>query len=376
MHLRPWLALLALSAPMALAAQSPFAGDGGFSSGLIYKRYSFGSTYPIKNVEQIAVPIGIVIPVAPQFTVDIGTYYASTTTHDTAANASHKLDGFTDTQLRGSYVFGNDRLVLSLMLNLPTGKEKQTLEQVGVASAVSSNFLLFPVASYGNGFSGTLGAAVAVPAGSWNLGISASGRLSAKYHPYSDTALANLEYKPGFEGRVRVGADHLIGASRLSLGFTLSTFSNDQSSGDIGGASAIGSYTPSTRYISQASLTSPIGANTLVIYAWDYYRAASKSDSGTGASKENVFTAGAQLGFPAGPKVTIQPLVEARVLGAAPSNGSGFLFGFGATANLLVAPRFSLVPGGRYDTGHVKSDVVGKPSINGFEGSLRFRYAF
>ncbi len=374
MRFRSILALLVLAAPVSLAAQSPFSGDGGVSSGIIYKRYSFGSTYPTKNVEQIAVPFGVVIPIGRQFSVDIGTYYANTKTHDAATGDAHTLDGFTDTQVRGSYVFGNDRLVLSLMLNLPTGAEKQTQQELDVSSAIASNFLLFPVASYGNGFSGTLGAAVAVPAGGWNLGLSASGRLSAKYQPYDDpdTAISNLRYKPGFEGRVRVGADHLIGASRLALGFTLSTFSNDQATG--GGSP--GAYSPATRYISQVSLTSPIGSNSLAVYAWDYYRSSSKSDSLVGfSSKENIFTVGAQLGIQAGPKVSIQPLIEARVLGSAPASGSGFLFGGGATARLEVTPRFSLIPGARYDTGHIKSTAVGQPSVTGFEGSLRLRYA-
>jgi len=371
MRLRSLLALAVLAAPLPLAAQSPFAGDAGIATGFVYKRYNFGSTYPIKNVLQYAIPVGVVIPLGQRFTVDIGTYWASTTAHDAATGDGHTLNGFTDTQLRGSYVLGNDMVVLSLMLNLPTGQESQTLEEIGVSSAISSNFLLFPVASYGNGFSGTLGAAVAFPAGAWNLGISASGRLSSKYQPYSESGLTDQRYEPGFEGRVRLGVDRLVGASRLGFGFTYSTFADDQ----FNGGATTGSYRPATRYIGEASLTSPVGGGTMSLYAWDYYRSGSDDDVTPGATKENVFTGGLQFGIPAGKSVTIQPLLEARLLGAAPANGTGILFGVGATARFQAADRFTIVPGARYDTGHIESDVVGKPSVNGFEGSLRLRYS-
>lgn len=372
MRFRSLLTLLVLGAPLSLAAQSPFAGDQGIGTGIIYKRYNFGSTYPIKNVMQYAVPVGIVFPLGQRFTVDIGTYYASTTSHDQATGDGHTLNGFTDTQIRGSYVLGQDLVVLSLMFNLPTGQETQTLEEIGVSSAISSNFLLFPVATYGNGFSGTLGAAVAFPAGAWNLGLSVSGRLSASYQPYADSGLTDQRYEPGFEGRARVGVDRLVGSSRLAFAFTYSTFSDDQ----FNGGTQPGKYSPSPRYIGQISLTSPIGSNSLAIYAWDYYRSGSNDDATPGATKENVFTGGAQLGIPAGKTVTIQPLAEVRLLGAAPANGTGILFGFGANARIQAANRFTVVPGARYDTGHIESDVVGKPSVSGFEGSLRFRYSF
>jgi hypothetical protein len=372
MRVRSILTLLALAAPLPVAAQSALTGDAGVGTGIIYREYTFGSTYPIKDVMQYAVPIGVVIPIGQRFTVDIGSYYASTTVHDAATGNGHTLNGFTDTQLRGSYVLGHDLVVLSLMLNLPSGQETQTLEEIGVSSAIASNFLLFPVASYGNGFSGTLGSAVAFPAGAWNLGLSVSGRLSAKYQPYADSGLVDQRYEPGFEGRIRAGVDRLIGSSRLAVAFTYSTFSDDQ----FNGGTTAGKYSPSPRYISQASLTSPLGSSSLSLYAWDYYRSGSSDDATPGATKENVFTGGAQLAIPAGKTVSIEPLAEVRLLGAAPANGTGLLVGLGANARIQAANRFTIVPGARYDTGHIESDVVGKPSVNGFEGSLRLRYSF
>ena len=108
----------------------------------------------------------------------------------------------------------------------------------------------------------------------WAAGTSefaGSLRLNAEYQPFSDAASTSVRYQPGLEGRLRVGADRLIGSSRLALGFTFSTFDNDQFTGL---ATGTGHYSPGNRLIGEASFTSPAGSGSLTTYAWDYYRTA------------------------------------------------------------------------------------------------------
>jgi hypothetical protein len=196
--------------------------------------------------------VAVLIPFGKRFSVDIGT--AATTAVADAIGREESFSGFTDTQLRGSYVFGNDRVVTSLMVNIPTGQETQSLKEFDVTSNVASNFLLFPVNSYGNGFSATGGVAVAIPAGSWNVGVAGSLRLNSEYQPFSDPGSTSVRYQPGLEGRIRAGADRLIGSSRLVLGLTFSTFDNDQFTGLAAGS---GRYSPGSRLIGEVNLTSP-----------------------------------------------------------------------------------------------------------------------
>lgn len=362
-----------LAAPGALGAQQNLYPQASIVGGVEARQYSFGSNFVVDQLRQISVPLGAIVPVGQRFSFDIGSSYAVTTVKDSAGSRS--FSGLTDTQIRGSYVFGNDVLVASLMVNLPTGKATTTLSKFGISSAASSNFLLFPVNSYGAGFSVTPGLAAATTAGSWNLGLAGSVRLSAKYNPFSDNT--GVSYKPGLETRLRAGADRLLGSSRLTLGFTFSTFSNDQLRG--GGFGGGGVYDPGNRFLVDASLLAPAGTGTVSFYAWNYYRTASAT-SGSVSNNENVLTLGTAGSFPLGPKLAIEPLAEARIW--SPKVGSGLLVGGGASLRIDVNPRVAIVPGARLDFGTIKgpdtgaNPVIRSHSITSWDLSALLRYGF
>jgi hypothetical protein len=368
----PALAALLAALPGALGAQQNLYPEASVVGGVEARQYSFGSNFVVDRLRQISVPVGVVVPVGKRFSFDVGSSYAVTTVKD--SSGSRSFSGLTDTQLRGSYVFGNDVLVASIMVNLPTGKSTTTLSKFGISSAASSNFLLFPVNSYGSGFSVTPGLAVATTTGSWNLGLAGSVRVSAKYNPFSDQSA--VSYKPGLETRLRAGADRLLGSSRLIFGFTFSTFSNDQLRG--GGFGGNGVYDPGNRFLVDASLLAPAGTGTISFYAWNYFRTASAS-SGSASNRENVLTIGSSGSFPLGGKLSIEPLAEARVW--SPKVGSGVLFGGGAALRIEVSPRVALVPGGRLDFGTIKgadagTSVIRSHSITSWDLSALLRYGF
>jgi hypothetical protein len=370
---RALLALLLLAAPAPAAAQVGFASDHGVIIGARSRQYQFGAGYPIHDVRQLAVPIGVVFPLGSRLSIDLGTAFATTTTTD-SASSQHTLAGFTDTQVRGSYVFGRDAVVASVMLNLPTGQTTLDLDQFQVSSSIASNFLLFPVNSYGNGFSVTSGLAGALPAGAWNLGLAVSGRYNSTFQPFSDTAQASVRYQPGLEGRVRVGVDRLLGRSRIAAGFTFSTFTNDQFTGLA--VSATAPYAPGNRYISELNLSSPIGRSSLSFYLWDYYRQSTGDTLVASANQENIFTGGTLVAIPLSPSIVFQPTAEARLYNAS-GNGSGTLIGFAATLRFIMGDHWTMTPGGRYDFGNLAAPGIGgAQSLDGWEGSLLIRYGW
>ncbi len=348
----PTTVLIALltALPAALGAQQNLFPEASIIGGVEARSYSFGNGFTVDRIRQVAVPLGVIVPVGKRFSFDIGSSYAVTSVKD-ATGASHSFSGLTDTQIRGSYVFGTDALVASLMVNIPTGVETTTLSKFGITSAASSNFLLFPVNSYGSGFSVTPGLAAATTAGNWNLGLAGSVRMSAKYTPFSDDS--NFKsYKPGLETRLRAGADRLLGSSRLSVGFTFSTFSNDQFSGATGN----GVYDPGNRFLVDASLQAAAGSGTVTFFAWDYFRTSSSSSSSATSNRENVLTLGSSGSFPLGGKLSLEPLAEARIW--SPKTGSGLLVGGGTSLRIELSPKVALVPGARVDFGTIKSPDV------------------
>jgi hypothetical protein len=351
----------------SLAAQENLYSTNGGGSGVQYREYSYEAGSPNQSVSQLAVPMVWLFSIGRSLAIDVGTTYAWS--RITKANGNDEsLDGLTDTQVRASYVFGKDILVTTLMLNIPTGVETLTLAEQQVAGAISSNFLLFPVNSYGTGFSATGGVAAAFPiGGSWNLGAAGSVRVNAEYEPFANNP--SVTYQPGVQGSARVGADGLIGSSRLAVGFTFSTFTNDQFS------SGLGAYSPGNRFIVQMSLTAPLGPGTLTPYLWNYYRANQGGSSGAPSSEENIFTGGVAGSFHLGGRFGLEPVAEARFWSASNSQ-SGQLYGLGAALRVQLGPHFAIWPGGRFDFGSIDTPVFSTKSVTGWEidGLVRFTY--
>ena len=360
--------LLVAALPLQLMAQQGLYTAASAAGGVEFKQYNFGAGFPVNHLSQVAFPVGVALPIGPRFSLDIGTSFAVTSVNaDSGGNGS--FSSLTDTQLRGAYTFGTDALVASIVVNLPTGKQTTTLQKFGVSSAASSNFLLFPVNSYGSGVSVTPGVAAATTAGGWNLGAAASVRFNGAYEPFSGSG---TRYKPGVEGRCRVGADRLVGPSRLSLGVTFSTFGTDELRG---GSLSNGAYDPGNRVLLDLGLLSPVGTGTVSVYLWNYYRSSGGNGSTSAGNKEDVLTAGVSGSFPLSPKLTIEPLVESRFW--IPEDGSGRLLGVGTSLRVALSPMIALVPGARLDLGSIRSPgASSRQSVTGWNLSTFVQYTF
>jgi hypothetical protein len=355
---------LLLGAVGSAAAQSSFVSPTSLISGVQATGYNFENTYPTQNIEQVAVPLAMIFPIGGRFSVDIGTYYAYTKVQPTSG-ASQSLSGFTDTQLRASYVMGRDAVVASFMVNVPTGKK--TAQNSLLLGYAGNNFLLFPVNAYTNGTSVTGGLAFAKTTGGWNLGIAGSARYNTEYKPFSDV---DSTYQPGLEGRFRVGADRLVGRSRLQAGFTFSTFGTDQA-----GGVTVGFNQPGNRYISELSLTSPVGAGSMSFYAWDFYRGQNGAVTSTAVSHENIFTGGVSSSFPMGRKLAFEPGVEARLW--TPNDGMGNFFSANAGLRWTMGSHLTFTPAGRFGFGKIRAPGASVQSnLTGWQANGLLRFTF
>jgi hypothetical protein len=353
-----------LALPVSGAAQVPVYPRSIIAGGIEARGYSFASGFASGSIRQVSTPIGAVIPFGERLSFDIGTAYAYTV-REAPDGTEGEISGLTDTQVRASYVFGQDQVVATLVANLPTGTRTETnLPDLQAAGAISSSFLLFPVNSYTNGVSLTGGLAFAFQSGSWNLGLSAGARVSGEYEPYAGT---DVTYQPGLEGRLRLGADRLVGSSRLSLGFTVSDFGTDEFTN--------GSYRPGNRLVGEATLIAPLGASTLTAYVWDYYRTNSDDGSNTlgdYGNAENLLDAGVTATSPLTRSLSLLSLVEVRSW--APDAGSGFLAGAGLGLRVAAGDHFSLSAGGRLDTGSIASPSGADYDLTGWGATGFVRY--
>jgi hypothetical protein len=337
--------------PVAAFAQGDLpVGRLRFLTGFDVRSVSFKAGLGVKTISEMAVPLGVMYNASTRLAFDLGIRYASASRTPEGTAAKGTVSGPTDLQVRGVYQVVPDVVVLTLAANVPTGKTKLTADELPAAGAVASELIPFPVTSFGTGANVTTGLAVAVPVAGWAVGLAGAYRLSGAYSPM---ASVDSTYKPGGEVRLRVGADRVVGQGRVSLGFTYSSFSQDE----FGGASI---FQPGQRYISQASWSFPVGNLGLSVYAWDLYRTSGTvllSSSAT--EKQNVLTAGLAASVQMGRSV-LRPQVEFRkhTAGVDKLEAAGQLLAFSARLSLPLSESFTLTPAARFDTGNVVSGAT------------------
>lgn len=253
-----------------------------------------------ETISELAIPVFVTIPAGSRLTVDVGTAYARAQVASGALRS--EVAGLTDTQLRGNFTLGDDFVVLTAGVNLPTGRSSISLDQLAAAGRIGNDFLDFPVSNMGTGLAATGGVAIARPVGEWSVGAGVAVRRSATYEPF-DIPDESFRYQPGNEVRARVGADRPLGAGRLALGVTYAAFGRDDADGSA--------YDTGDRVVAQGALTGIVAGQEFTVAAYDLLRAPGFYASGERAGRENLANVFLSLGVHALGSV-IEPSVELR----------------------------------------------------------------
>jgi hypothetical protein len=319
------------------------------------------------KVSEFAVPLFVLVPLSPSFTIDVGTSYARSHVEQTVLGktTTSEISGVTDSQIRGHYVIGNDFIVLTAGVNIPTGQSTIPESKLVAASLIGSDFLSFPISNMGTGFGGTGGIALARPLGEWNLGVGVSLRRSAQYDPFDVGGGPALHYQPGNEYRARVGLDRAVGTGRATVGLTYSAFGDDQLAGSV--------YNTGDRYLTQVGFNNTLGRGELSLNAWDLFRTTGTLSDGTALDHENITNAALSYGVRVG-WGTIEPNVEGRTWTQAGSSTS-LMATFGVRSQIAVA-GMSVLPSVGFSVGRVAAQdnaLNTTASLTGFHATLAVR---
>jgi hypothetical protein len=323
-------------------------------------------TYDIKapinqKITEFAVPLYVLIPISDQLTFDVGTSWASVSVTN-PGTATSSLSGLTDTQIRANYTIGTDFIVLTAGLNLPTGKSTVPLDQIGAATRVASDFLVFPVTGFGTGAGGTGGVAMARPVGDWNVGLGLAVRHSVAYDPFTYADGTSLHFQPGDEYRARLGLDRPYGTGRFSFGVTYSKFGNDQANNSV--------YNTGDRYITQASIANSVNGADVVLAGWDLFRASGELADQTHTGRENIVNGGLAVGFHTPSGVTVEPSLEGRVW-TQDGSPTSYMTTAGFRLNFDMG-AYAITPFAGYTVGTIGGDG-GNSSLTGFRATLAIR---
>lgn len=348
--------LLSVTPALAQSLGRGRAMFGGFES----RTYRFSAPLPVEGISQVAIPAGAMVSLG-RLTVDIGGYWAATT-RTRRGGGFRRVTGLTDTQVRVAVVLGRDLLVASLVANLPTGRDRMDPLDFDVLGAVSSSFLAFPVNAYANGASLTGALAGVMTAGAWNVGLAASLRASREFTPVVDPVAGPLTYRAGTEGRLRIGADRLVGQGRVAAALTVSSFGDDSYSG-LGAVR--GAYQPGVRWIGEAMTTVPAAGGTITGTLWGYRRSAGDTAGVSLGNAESLAGMTLSGAWPVSVGMDLEPGLELRYSGV--EGGSGLLGGGGLGLRARLRPGLSAWSGVRYDLGYLDArsfDDQGQPEVS------------
>lgn len=220
------VALACLMAPTSFTQVvygQPTSGD----LTVVYSSWTVTRDTMETTISQFAMPIGAFFPIQDNF--EISFFAANASSKFDAGSGDFKLSGLSDVRVQGNHSFANDQLLLSVGLNLPTGKRALDLtEEFFVLQALSTNYLEFPVRRYGEGFGFNL-----LFAGATVLGENMQGgaglmyQYSGSYEPYDGFS----DYNPGDVISANAGIDIESGATNWTLDMIYSVFTTDQIDG-------------------------------------------------------------------------------------------------------------------------------------------------
>ena len=271
------------AAPSLARAQSPFDIEARLAPQyLSYQVHEPGD----ETIAELAIPIFVTLAFGSRLSFDVGTAYADARV--TSGATRSEISGLTDTQIRGSYTFGGDFVVLTAGVSLPTGESSVTLDQLLAAGRIGNDFLSFPVSEMGTGLAFTGGLAVARPLGDWSVGGGLAVRRSRAYEPF-DLPGQTFRYQPGNELRARLGVDRPVAAGRFALGVTYAAFGRENAGGSA--------YNTGDRVIAQGELTGLLGMHDYTIAAYNVFRGPGEYASGERAGRENVASLFFSLGL-------------------------------------------------------------------------------
>ena len=356
--------------PLALllgAATLPAQGFWDSSVRLAPQFTSYQLNSPLnEKISSFSLPLFYVLPVLPALTVDVGTAFATATVETqtlglsgTTTTSTSEISGLTDTQIRANYAFGQDFIVLTAGLNLPTGSATVDSDQINAATRIGSDFLMFPISGFGSGLGFTGGVALAKPVGAWNVGFGTSVRYSSEYEPFRDATGTATKFTPGPEYRARLGADMPYGTGRMSVGVTYSSFGDDQSD--------FGTFSSGDRIIGQFAMNNSMKNDVDYSFVlWNLYRTSGTLINGSDSPVGNITNAMLSFGVRAPGNTALEPSIETRVWTQKGSKTS-----FMSTLGLRLSinrGRVMFVPGFGFSMGAMEG-----ASLTGFRGTLGMR---
>jgi hypothetical protein len=172
--------------------------------------------------------------------------FGNTTNNGGSSDTLVLLNGATDVKLRASGPLVGDKLLLVAGVNIPTGTTRLNAGQLTVLQTVSAPGLGMPVPAYGMGTGGTLGLIQVLETAGWTLALGGSLEKRTEYTPIALAVSSgnggDTRLTPGMASHLTLGADRVVGSSRLSVLLLTDIYGTDEVAFGGGGAGSEGTH--------------------------------------------------------------------------------------------------------------------------------------
>ncbi len=177
-------------------------------------------------ISETTFPIEVIYPIQENFNIQVNHSPALSSFGDSS------LSGISDTWIRSSYRFSDDRAMVSVGLGVPTGKTKLGFFESDVSAMLGLNAFKFQLPVFGQGFTISAGIMYALPINEKiTVGGGANFVLRNKYkiNIPQGNQLVSSEYNPGEQIGINLGCDYLIVPNlRTNFDFILGYYTTDK----------------------------------------------------------------------------------------------------------------------------------------------------
>ncbi len=219
------LLALATGAGAQIMYGQPSAADVQF----VYTHWEAdaGDSLGATSISQVSFPMRGFIPAGDN--AELLVYLAGAwNSLDRPAIDEYTLTGLSDARLQYNRSFADDQFLLSVGLNLPSGKRELSIaDEAPVLTTLSQSYLSFPMRQFGEGlgFSVMLGGAQML--GQFRAGLSAMYQFNGKYSPYEGVD----DYDPGDLISFNTGVDRDFENGRVGANAIVNLYTNDKLEG-------------------------------------------------------------------------------------------------------------------------------------------------
>jgi len=216
--------LLWLAASSSVDAQIAFGRKPSIQAGTVFSGWELSGDEGTTKLSQVWFHLSSYVPLKDNFEAKINLFSLKNSLDDEVGKVD--LTGLGDSRITLSHSFSDDRILVSLGLNVPTGKrELDPITERRIIRALSESALDFPTRRYGEGLGLTALVGGVRHLGKVNLGGSISFEYRGKYKPYMDT----YEYDPGDVLKGSVVIERKSNLIRWSLRSAYGLHSDDKS---------------------------------------------------------------------------------------------------------------------------------------------------